>query len=341
MFSRFLLVYKQHRFVVLATLAIGLFITVGSIVQGLRLDAISFPANCPPYAAREVEQGMLGTSFSAECLAASRQWLDIGNGLLGHLIPSPPWFLPLFFGILLGAPLVAGEIESGTAPLSWALAGSRRSWLLYRIAAMLVLLLPLLLAIGLSSDYLDAATKQLNPWASFVDYPGRGVIVVFWGLAAFVGTVALSTLFGRTVPALVVAFVVCLVALGGWEAGMNRTSLAPFEGMLVTQAEARSGQFGFDQMNDLVTRYELWLDGKQYAGDINQWFMEHQPQPTVDPNGNLIYSPPEGPMPYQVPFGFPTDMYWPIVAYESGILFAGSIFCAGVALFWVGRRRPY
>lgn len=345
MFNRMFLVYKQHRFVVLATVVIGVFITVGSIVQGLRLNAIALPANCPRYAADYVQQGVSvwgGQPFTDECLTASRQWLDVYSGPLGHLIPSPPWFLPLFFGVLLGAPLVAGEIESGTAPLSWALVGSRRRWLLDNMAAMAVLLVPLLLAVGLTSDYLDAAANGFNPWASFRDYAGRGLILVFWGLAAFTGTVALSTLFGRTVPAIVVAFVVCILVRGPWEAGMNHTFLVPFEGMLVTQAEAAAISWpAMDTDNDLITYEEYWLDGKPYAGDINQWWQTHQPQPTIDPEGNVTFTGPEGPQPYQVPYGFPASAYWPVIAYQSGILFVGSLFCAGVGLFWVGRRKPY
>jgi hypothetical protein len=347
MLGRTLLVYKQHRFEVLVVVGIGIFLIVGSIVEGLRLNAIHLPEGCAAYTAQYIQQGMSSDGVTAACLAASRQWLDVKNGIEMNFIPTSPWMVPLFFGVVLGAPLVAREIENGTAPLSWALAGSRRRWLAWRLAAMIVLLVPLMILLGLASDFLDAAANPgMNPWASFTDYAGRGAILVFWGLAAFAGTVALSSMLGRTMPALIIAAIVCLVVRGSWEQGANRTFLVPFDGMLVTQAEADSGQFdlGFDYQTSLVTYYENWLDGKPYLGDVNQWWQEHVvfAQPTTDSNGNIIgVAGPQGPLPYQVPYGFSGSMYWPVVAYESGILLCGAILFAAVGLFWVGRRRPY
>jgi hypothetical protein len=349
--TRILLVYKQHRFEVLAVLLVSLFLIVGSIVEGYRYSQIHLPPDCSAYTAQSVEQGFWGgPTPSAACMAASRQWLDLHGGIEMNFLPAAPWMVPLLFGILLGAGLVAREIETGTAPLSWALAGSRRRWLLDRMAAMLVLLVPLMLALGLASDFFDAAVQSFNPWASFVDYAGRGVILVFWGLAAFTGTVALSTLFGRTLPAVFVALLVCLFVRGPWEQGANRTFLAPFSEMLVPESQAQSGQFDWGTVYEgaLVTRMETWLDGKPWGGDIWQYYMDH-PTVVTEPDGStsvLIGPPNPGeatgvPYPYDVPYGFRGDQYWLVIAYESAILFAGSLFCAAVALFWVSRRRPY
>jgi hypothetical protein len=350
MLRRILLVYKQHRFEVVATVAVGLLLIVGSIVEGYRFSQVHLPPDCSARTAQSVEEGFWGgPPPSAECLAASRQWLDLHGGIEMNFLPAAPWMVPLLLGILLGAGLVAREIETGTAPLSWALAGSRRRWLLDRMIAMLVLLVPLLLALGLVSDFYDAAVQGFNPWASFTDYAGRGVILVFWGLAAFTGTVALGTLFGRTVPAIFVALIVCLFVRGPWEQGANRTFLAPVSEMLVTPAQARSGQGDWpDTRSDMITRFETWLDGKPWSGDVWRYYEDH-PTVVTEPDGStsIFIGPPnpgeatDVPYPYDVPYGFRGDQYWPVIAYESAILFAGSLFCAGVALFWVGRRRPY
>jgi hypothetical protein len=35
------------------------------------------------------------------------------------------------------------------------------------------------------------------------------------------------------------------------------------------------------------------------------------------------------------------DKYWQVVALESAVMLAGSAVFGALALFWVGRRRPY
>ena len=45
--------------------------------------------------------------------------------------------------------------------------------------------------------------------------------------------------------------------------------------------------------------------------------------------------------PMQMTYVIPGNQYWLVVAVESAGLFLGALFCAGVALFWVDRRRPY
>jgi hypothetical protein len=341
MSRRIILTFKQHRFEVVASIVMCLVVTVGAVVEALRLDSIAIPDGCDPYA---VLYGGFNSQLSPACREASQAWVGIRNGFDMRLLGPLPQVLPFVLGLLLGAPLVAREIENGTAPLSWALAGSRRNWLAARIGAMILLIVPLLLAVGLASDFLEGATTRgLNPWANFTDYMGRGVPLVFWGLAALAGTAALGTLIGRTMPALLLAMVICLFVRGAWDGGMNRTVLMPLSQVLVSPAEIDSGLTSMNDWSGLVVYQETYVDGKPWFGDINAWYNEHM-TPTTDPGGNVITTMPvmdPSQMPYSVPFGIPGSGYWPIVILESGILVAGSMFCGAVALFWVGRRRPY
>ncbi len=344
------LIYKQHRFAVLLTLAIGVFLIVGSVVEGYRFSQIHLPAGCSSYTAWNVDAGVWGgPPVAADCLAASRQWLALNGSFERNFIPASPWMVPLLFGVLLGAGLVAGELETGTAPLSWALMGSRRRWLLRRMLAMAILMVPLLIALGFASDYYDGNVQRFNPWASFVDYAGRGQILVFWGLAAFAGTVAVSSLMGRTVPAVFLAAIICLVVRGPWEMGANQTFLAPMSRALVTQQQAQTGEWAEEiAYTALVTERRQYMNGEPFVGDVWAYYNAH-PRAVTGPDGyaGFVYGPPnpgeatDVPYPYEVPFGFHGDSYWPIVVLESGILLAGSLVFAGVALFSVNRRRPY
>jgi hypothetical protein len=338
--TRIRLTLKQNRFEVAAAIILCVGVAIGAIVEALRLNAVNLPSGCYAYAA----YGGFQSGISPACFSASSQWLAIHNSVDMRLIEPLPQMLPFVVGIMLGAPLVARELEHGTAPLSWALAGSRRRWLAARIGAVLLLIVPLLLALGLASDFLEGATSPgLNPWANFSDYMGRGVPLVFWGLASFAGTLALGTLIGRTAPAILLAIVICVLVRGTWEAGMNRTVLPPLSQMLATQADVDSGTpWGPDMSNSLIVYAKTYLDGKPWDGDINAWYGEHMTT-VVDSNGNIMQTGPTDPsqMPTDVPFGIPGSEYWPIIALECAILSLGSLLCAAVALFRVDGRRPY
>jgi ABC-type transport system involved in multi-copper enzyme maturation permease subunit len=339
--TRIRLTLKQSRFEVAAAIILCIGVAVAAIVEALRLNSVNLPAGCYPYAAQNGFQ----PGMTLACFSASSQWLAIHDSFDVRLITPLPQVLPFVVGIMLGAPLVAREIEHGTAPLSWALAGSRRRWLAARIGAVVPLIVPLLLMLGLASDFLAGATVPgLNPWADFGNYMGRGIPLVFWGLAAFAGTAALGTLIGRTAPAMLLAVVICVLVRGTWDPGMNRTVLPPLSQVLATQADIANGTpWGNETNSALIVYTEMYLDGKPWSGDINAWYQANMTT-TVDSNGNVIQS--MGPtdpsqMPTDVPFGIPGGEYWPIVALECGILFLGSLLFAGVALFRVDGRRPY
>ena len=337
-----LIVYKQYRFEVAAVLALGLFTIIGELISAWQFSTVHLPSGCDPYTAQNIQFGWGGPQPTIECINASQAWLNINNGLLMRLTASP-WTLPFIFGVVLGAPLVAREVESGTAAISWALAGSRRRWLLGRMGAMLLLIVPLLLLAGLSGDLLYGAINQgSNPWASFTDYQGRGLPLLFWGLAAFAGTVAVSSLIGRQVPALLVAAFVCLSVRGQWDALAARTWLQPFAVVMASGDQLKTGDVTVSWSDDLVLKQLNYLHGEPWDGDMNAWFNEHMVN-TVNPDGTVYgrLNVPQSEQPTSIPFGIWHDRYWPVVALNAGILLAGALFCAVVGLFWVGRRKPY
>jgi len=98
-----------------------------------------------------------------------------------------------------------------------------------------------MLAVGLAAEVLEGALDPgVDTHAAFQNYLGRGSFDLFWALAAFAGTVTLGTLFGRTMPALIVAFVVCVFVRVAWDPGMARIVLRP---MAVEQTGSNQ-QFG-------------------------------------------------------------------------------------------------
>jgi hypothetical protein len=141
---------------------------------------------------------------------ALRAWSEIASGEAGRAMGGS-LLLPLFIGLTLGVPLVGREIEQRTAATAWALAGSRRRWLLGRMWPVLALAVVLGIAIATTSDVLSV-TRRLGDStyddAIFVGLPVVGHIILALGIGVSVGAVV-----GRTLPAFLVAMVGVFLAL--------------------------------------------------------------------------------------------------------------------------------
>jgi hypothetical protein len=382
--TRILLIYKQHRFEVIGAIVVCLGLAIAALIEAFRLNSIVLPTGCSIGQSAAFYFGPNGptpTEPTLACATALSQFYGIRGSIDVNLVSVGLIFSPWVVAIMFGAPLVAREVEQGTAPLSWALGGSRRQWLAWRIAAMAGLAVCLWLLVGLAGDALLGATSRTNPWATFQSYQMRGILVVFWCLAAFGGTLALGALFGRTVPAIFLAVVICLFAIVGGIWAFQKYVLAPQAQQLMTWAQMTDNGGGFAYSDqDLYVDYRWYLDGKPWDGDIQQWWNEHQPpapdpgqavaicapeptKPPLNPSGtpeSAVASPsetttalpgasPDLPSCFQptfygpqtLPFGFHGDMYWPVVAAESGILLGSTVLFGAIALFWVDKRKPY
>jgi hypothetical protein len=343
MLTRIWLTLKQHRFETVAVIVLCLGVSIAALVEAFRLNALNTPLSCLVAAANGGGYGMPNGSAPTPCDIAATNFYNLAGktdmDLTGKLI----MFVPFIVGILFGAPLVAREIETGTAPLSWALRGSRWRWLAARMLAVCVLLVPLLLVVGIAAwVFVGARNPTVDMNSAFLEYLSRGSFPVFWGLAAFAGTVALGTLIGRSMPAVFVALVICFFVRGVWEPGMARIVLKP----LAVQQTAEMSYASYT--NDRYSYGEYFLDGKPWTGDYQAWWNAHQ-QTGIDTSGNgggvVMIGPGSNPIPLDAPawvnFMIPGKQLWPISAIESGFLLLGTLLCSAIALVWVGRRRPY
>ena len=144
---------------------------------------------------------------------------------------------PFGMGVLLGAPLVAREIDGGTAQLAWTLARSRTGWLVRRIAFMVLVTVVLLGALAVTSEILAAA---LQPGADmghdFTWIGRRGWLIVARGLGALMIGLLIGSLVGRVLPAILAAILVI---------GLTFTGLSLLQDRWLA-GEAQVARFGVD-----------------------------------------------------------------------------------------------
>ncbi len=124
---------------------------------------------------------------------------------LGLLATAAPFVL----GILLGAPIVAREIEQRTAQMAWSLATSRPRWLLQRGVPIATFLLIALGVIGLAGSWLEDARYGTGFWREYVPW----WLLVARGLLMFSLAVLIGTLVGRVLPAVLLSAFACAVFL--------------------------------------------------------------------------------------------------------------------------------
>lgn len=175
-----------------------------------------------------------GCPFLIPAFAPWEQTAQLLTGLL--------WVIPTALGALLGVGITAGEIERGSAQVSWPLARSRARWLLLR-AAPVALVLVALLAVAASFAELTARARLMTDDAGFFDYQLRTVLVPLRGVLAFSIGLAIGAIFGRTLPALMVALVFSAAATVGLLALVQAWQVAAATVVPIGQLSVDNGSY--------------------------------------------------------------------------------------------------
>ena len=157
------------------------------------------------------------------CLAANDcRWpadnLSLGSGLIGFLVEFT-LAVPAVLGMFIGAPLVAREVETGTAQFAWTQAVTRRRWLAVRVGWLLLAALAwggavAALVTWWSGPRNAAYLNAFNPG----DFDVQGIMPVAYSLFAMALGIAAGALIRRVLPALGVTlgayFGVRLISMG-------------------------------------------------------------------------------------------------------------------------------
>lgn len=236
-----------------------------------------------------------------------------------NLVP----IFPFLAGLLLGAPVIARELDRGTARLAWSLGPSRTRWFSQRVALIVVVTVVACFAIGLIADRLVALfAPNVDLANSFTGFHQRGVLIATTGFLVVAIAIGVGAIVGRTVPTLILALLL---------SGASFAAILEVDNkLLINEAVPLQDNSGQDNSrNDLQldSRFQL-PDGRLVTWDE---LMVIDPGAMESPDG-IQY-------PY-VPLGIPGTRYGEIVTREGLVEIAVGLVFLGLGAFVVSRRRP-
>ena len=193
-----LVVAKVNRFELTVALVGAMIAAIAAVLTAGTFGAIQPPPDC-------LRAWVASVQVTPECQSAVEQWSALSEGITGKVMAAMA-VVPAAAGLLFGVPVVAREIEAGTAPFVWAVAGSRTRWLVRQVVPLLAVLVLALGILSIAAGLLADARSGGNVWSStFADAELFGPTLVARGLVAFTLGVFVGALVGRILPAVLVA----------------------------------------------------------------------------------------------------------------------------------------
>ena len=130
------------------------------------------------------------------------------NGVFTSLVQDLAMAFPLVFGILWGAPLVAGEFEAGTEDFAWTQGVTRRRWVLTNLGWALLVAAAWGGALAALFTWWRGPDNAVDGPVKFIYFDVQGVAPIAYTVFAMALGIAAGALFRRVVPAIMTTLVV-------------------------------------------------------------------------------------------------------------------------------------
>ena len=291
-------------------------VIVGATLLSVAVSAIVLAVfNSGGYARCSTDDSLIDTSL---CQGPMATWLErIARGSLG-IVPV----FPIVAGLLAGGPIVARELETGTARLAWSLGPSRMRWFVQRAAPLLLLAAVAGLAIGTTADALASQQAQgIDLGQSFVFFRGRGVLIAVETVLIASIALALGAILGRSIPTLILS----LVLVWALTVAIDKVDRQ----LLANEAQVAGDEYDYQNSLYIDSRFRL-PDGSLVTYDELAVLNPEVAQNGFDDSSGIR----------SVTLYIPGSRYHEVEAREAAILAALAAAFVGVAGVVVLRRRP-
>ena len=185
------LIWRQHRLAGLAAVLLLLAVAVPLVISGLAMRA--------SYDQLGIAACLGGTD--ARCAGLLSQFSDLYRGWGQQWLP---WldFVPGLLGALVGAPLLARELEQRTHLLAWTQGVTRRRWLVAKLAALVLAIVLLGVAFTALISWWRWPLDQLEGHFSPNTFDFEGLVPTAYTLFAFALGTFLGVALRRSVAAM-------------------------------------------------------------------------------------------------------------------------------------------
>jgi ABC-type transport system involved in multi-copper enzyme maturation permease subunit len=289
--------WRQHRGQAIACLGVLAALAVYAIVLGTSMrTAFSHDdlASC------------LARSRGTSCPAAVSAFMNEFGSAVNIAFYSVLLIAPGLLGVIIGAPLIASELEYGTWRLAWSQTVPRTRWLAAKLALVTGGLVLLGAAMTAVITWYRAPMDRLTGHFLQNIYDYEGLVLTAYILCAFGFAVLAGLLVRRSIPAMIAAFIPWLAIRLIVEFVFRPHFMTP---LTLAQTSLNCGPphgcgYGISSV-------------PQITGHIGDWVLGMS-------HGIITYQ--------------PADRFWPFQFIEAGIFVALTAAALGAAIWLLHRR---
>jgi phosphotransferase system glucose/maltose/N-acetylglucosamine-specific IIC component len=248
--------------------------------------------------------------------------------------------VPALVALLLAAPFVL-DLDNGTYRLYWTQSITRRRWIATKLALGVVATVAVAGCLIALAMWLRAPLDHLNGRMSPNTYDAEGIVPVAYALFVLGVAVAIGAVWRRTVPALLVAFVVYVVGRAFMDSWLRQLLLSPVKTTwLASGSGPKLASGGGPNLNQalVINQFVSDKNGHRLADAVG-------PCATSSSNGLLTHTQHLCAQPhalgahvYMTAIFQPASRFWELQGVEFGIVAGIGLLLVLVAAWWTHRR---
>src|ERR1700683_93823 len=189
--------WRQHRSEAFGCLA---------VLIGLAIYAILIGSSMRTAFGQDSLASCVARSQGADCPAGVAAFMNEVGSEVNIAFWSVARIVPGLIGVLVGAPLIARELEYGTWRLAWSQSVPRARWLAVKLAMVTGGLIVVGAAMTAVITWCRAPMDQLTGRLQHNIYDFEGLVPTAYILCAFGFAVLAGLLIRRSIPAMIAAF---------------------------------------------------------------------------------------------------------------------------------------
>ena len=240
--------------------------------------------------------------------------------------------VPALTALLLAAPFVL-DLDNGTYRLYWTQSITRRRWIATKLTLGVAASVAVAVCLIALTTWSRAPLDHLNGRMSTDAYDSEGIVPVAYALFVLGVAVAIGAVWRRTVPALLVAFGVYVVARAVMDSWLRQRLLSP-----VKTTWLASGSGGGPNLNQALVINQFMSDkhGHELAGSAVSCFGSSG---ALFTHVRLCVQPhARGAHVYMTALYQPASRFWQLQGVEFGIVAGIGIVLILAAAWWTSRR---